>query len=428
MCYKAGCLAYARILLWNSLFVRFQLSNIVLLSFSIIIFSCDSVEVEVEGELARTSSRIDSPFESPIWSGKHAVGVRDFWLEDESRDETLAKEVGGKRSIFIRVHFPAVLDESLPKFKVVNDFEKEQFAFRLGGVSPDIAYRNFDNAFWNVYLNAEIDNRLDAYPLLVYSHGHGAHALWQEIVSADGYELEFIQGLNPAWIADIASHGYIVVSIIHPYGIAHVHSDGKFRPAVSLPKNDFGAHGPIWIKDQRFVLDEIESMNRDPSSFLFSRVSMNQIGVFGHSYGGATSYHTAVQDDRVKAGVDMDGTIFHSDDTNLSKPFALFVRDDTLIEHMFDGEQLFATMHDDTYLLRFKDFTHSSFGDGARLQDQWDFPDSRIGNSDLNAYRVHELLSESIRQFFDKYLKLDTATWIDETAKSPPEISVEKIH
>ncbi|UYO07394.1 MULTISPECIES: hypothetical protein [Paenibacillus] len=38
-------------------------------------------------------------------------------------------------------------------------------------------------------------------------------------------------------------------------------------------------------------------------------MDMERIGIMGHSFGGATAFDASYTDDRLKAGIDMDGTV-----------------------------------------------------------------------------------------------------------------------
>jgi len=168
-------------------------------------------------------------------------------------------------------------------------------------------------------------------------------------------------------------------------------------------------------------------MNSDKNSFLFSKISLSQIGALGHSYGGATSYQTAYQDERVRAAIDIDGTIFNFEDKVLTKPFAFYVAQDTKNFQLFDSDQAFNNTQGDTYKVIFNGFFHGTFG-GGDLFWQWDYPDFVVGHGTISAIRANELISSTVRQFFDKYLKDASAPWLDKNESTPKELEVEKIN
>ena len=49
----------------------------------------------------------------------------------------------------------------------------------------------------------------------------------------------------------------------------------------------------------------------------------SRIGMFGHSYGGATAAQVLVEDSRVKAAINMDGTLYGENvpKSRVGKPF-----------------------------------------------------------------------------------------------------------
>ena len=62
-----------------------------------------------------------------------------------------------------------------------------------------------------------------------------------------------------------------------------------------------------WAEDIRFLLDEIERIQRQPESPFYRRLNLAQLGGFGHSMGGAAIGQAMLQDSRIKAGANWDG-------------------------------------------------------------------------------------------------------------------------
>jgi hypothetical protein len=59
------------------------------------------------------------------------------------------------------------------------------------------------------------------------------------------------------------------------------------------------------------------------------RLDLNKIGVIGHSVGGATAYHLAIHDSRVKAAINLDGRVYilPEKDPNDMAPFLMLAND-----------------------------------------------------------------------------------------------------
>jgi pimeloyl-ACP methyl ester carboxylesterase len=78
-----------------------------------------------------------------------------------------------------------------------------------------------------------------------------------------------------------------------------------------------------------FALDQLEKLNAsDPTGRFTARLDLNELGVFGHSLGGATALQFCHDDPRCKAGVDIDGAPLGSALTDGVKQQFLFLLSD----------------------------------------------------------------------------------------------------
>jgi hypothetical protein len=107
---------------------------------------------------------------------------------------------------------------------------------------------------------------------------------------------------------ELASYGYCVFSIDHPYDAAAVEfSDGTVaysRVPTNLTDEVTEKFFQIRIKDVRFVADQLENFRRS------KLMRLDQIGAFGHSLGGASAAGAMIGRTRIKAGINMDGGIW----------------------------------------------------------------------------------------------------------------------
>jgi predicted dienelactone hydrolase len=119
---------------------------------------------------------------------------------------------------------------------------------------------------------------------------------------------------------DLASHGYVVVAFDAPYRTNVVaFRDGRVmrRTPANNPELAFGAVDSArrinrllaaWTGDIAFTLDRLRSLNASDTSGMFTgRLDTSHIGVFGHSFGGATAAQFCHDDSRCSAGIDVDG-------------------------------------------------------------------------------------------------------------------------
>lgn len=150
------------------------------------------------------------------------------------------------------------------------------------------------------------------YPLVVFSHG------------AFG-----VIDSNYSTCMELASNGYVVASVAHPYHAMLVEDvNGK----VTIVDMDFfksvyegaGTRDPEeeeknylkykeWMAlrtaDENFVLDTILSKAEKGEAGPFCLIDTEKIGLFGHSMGGASSVALGRERDDIDAVIDLEGTM-----------------------------------------------------------------------------------------------------------------------
>jgi predicted dienelactone hydrolase len=121
---------------------------------------------------------------------------------------------------------------------------------------------------------------------------------------------------NTAWAEELASHGYLVAALDHPYDSAAVVLDDgrtiRTRTASTGDRNQDARLAADWTAvraaDLRFVLTRLSALDRGPSADpLHGRVDTGRVAVAGHSLGGAAALQAARQDRRFGAAVVLDG-------------------------------------------------------------------------------------------------------------------------
>ncbi|OKJ32604.1 collagen alpha-5(VI) chain [Streptomyces sp. CB02366] len=125
-----------------------------------------------------------------------------------------------------------------------------------------------------------------------------------------------VRGQNTAWAEELASHGYVVAAVDHPYdSAAVVLSDGRtLRTRVTATgdpaKDEALAEG--WTRaraaDLRAVLTRLERVQSGAvAGPLSGRLDTGRVAATGHSIGGAAALLAAREDARFDAVVDLDG-------------------------------------------------------------------------------------------------------------------------
>lgn len=128
---------------------------------------------------------------------------------------------------------------------------------------------------------------------------------------------------------ELASHGFIVAAIDHTYNtIATAFPDGRVTGyKAELTLNDFYSStsrvGDIWTEDVNFVINQMEKLNLGGRAVKFKeKIDLNNIGIMGHSFGGATAFNAFYNNKKIKAGIDMDGSLYEMGNKDkIAKPF-----------------------------------------------------------------------------------------------------------
>ena len=177
------------------------------------------------------------------------------------------------------------------------------------------------------YYPASVQDSTEQFPLVLFSHG------------AFGYYQS-----NTSTYMELASNGYVVVSMDHPHHAFFTEdTDGKlitvdraFLSTAMQISEESAEKNPEatlnlyrdWMTlrtaDMGFVLDELKlagkSGSLDDSWFpgdrgsdtivsVLNRTDFSRIGLMGHSMGGATSVALGRERDDITAAIDIDGTM-----------------------------------------------------------------------------------------------------------------------
>jgi predicted dienelactone hydrolase len=249
-------------------------------------------------------------FELPAPTGPFPIGSVNRHFVDESRRETRGDRAGGPRELMVQIWYPSERSGPGQPYRSRREvaFKKEHLALVRTHASPGVPL-------------ASAQKR---YPLLIFSPSWGG-----------------CRNQNTFQVEELASQGFIVIGIDHPYGSSSmVFPDGRVAYSTLGEWMDYSsdeklaesiradsAELEVRTADVRFVLDEIERLNRhDSGGLLTGRVDTASVGIFGHSFGGAVSAEACRLDPRIKAGIDLDGVLFGESAANgVDQPF-LFMK------------------------------------------------------------------------------------------------------
>jgi hypothetical protein len=287
----------------------------------------------------------------PTPTGMYFVGTQNLFFTDKTRKENLTVKWGDKRVLQVKLWYPSDI-----KGETENLYLKDYSAITLW---ENYKIFNDSKSFFDSlknyktfsYENIPVSTRQQNFPLIFFSQG-------------------FYFGLDDYYTAlmeNLASHGFIVVSITHPYdqvitktaegGILNIKKWRMTRAYFQWKKVEFlhkktpdttnakqvrrivkaylrgmqvfRSSVDLWTEDVQFVMNTLEKINNSVvGNKLYGKLDFSRVGAMGQSVGGAVAGQLCYVDDRIKAGVNLDcfqfGDLF---DNEMKKPFMLLQSD-----------------------------------------------------------------------------------------------------
>jgi dienelactone hydrolase len=210
---------------------------------------------------------------------------------------------------------------------------------------------------------------------------------------------------------DLASHGYLVVSVDHT-GEAPVElADGSLQPPAwgePVPHDPIHAAAARRLADMRFVLRRLPHLPRGP------RPDLARIAAVGHSLGGSTAAELVRTGRLVRAGVDLDGTLFGpAAQQGVPRPFLV------LTAHGLDASIRNLARHSDGRVLAFNvaGFVHMSFSDLPAIYPGF----AGLGRN--SSPRDVVLQAALVRAFLDRELRGLPAPLLDAPGRRFPQVT-----
>ncbi len=248
-------------------------------------------------------------FEFPRPTGKYGIGTTERHLIDKHRQEP--NNLSAKREVMIYFYYPANANKNSLVPPKAKDLQELKSSLKRKGYT-DKALNELSDIYFHSIENAPIVKG-NQFPVLLFSHGYLG-------TSATSYAHIF---------EDLASHGYIVVSIAHTYFGSKVefpdgHSISPNPEKYAQETMPTSEEQDLWVQDAQFILDELQKINQNKNDQFYNYFDMNNIGAFGHSFGGLTAFYLCIKDPRVKAGIDLDQTPYLDNGifvSGMKKPF-----------------------------------------------------------------------------------------------------------
>jgi len=281
------------------------------------------------------------------------------------------------------------------------------------------------------------------------THGHvnapAAPGRRPVLVYSPAFEAD--RGFATAQVEDLASHGYVVVTIDHTHDASEVEfPDGRVETATITDADDQTLALGVAVRtaDARFVVDQLTAINagsnpdadhRPLPRDLRGAFDLDRIAIFGHSFGGATAAAAVHDDPRFRAGVNMDGTLFGpAGPAGSDRPFLLLSSDHPTIPEDPTWDTLFAQHRGPILELRLTGSAHLSFNDGQPLYPQLAGV-LGLGGGDLaqlvgtiDPGRSVAIQRRYLRAFFDRWLRHRPQVLLDGPSRRYPEVQFVRSH
>jgi dienelactone hydrolase len=336
----------------------------------------------------------------PAPTGPYGVGRIILHWQDPSRPEVLLSASNARRELVLWIWYPATAKG--PGAPYIDQLEA------LAGALPRADVAKARSLQTHAIANAMPSPAPALFPVLVFSPGGGS-----------------LPALYTSLCEDLASHGYLIAAIDHPYDDVAVRlADGRVVEQVEPPQEGVALlrfqrdRVRVRAQDMQFVLDQLTKLNAGTIDSPFrERLDLQHVGAFGHSVGGMTAGEACMDDARFMACANMDGVVrmmpLYPDDAGQGpkQPFLFLekrltpkpMRDETpaqlqerwtkLLQH---GSSLLEYVRSGrSYRITVDGATHAGFSDEEILS---------LAPKTPRSLKLVALTREYIRAFFDESL------------------------
>lgn len=363
-------------------------------------------------------SPIFKPF--PLPTGPFEVGTTSIELMDQSRKGLYTDNPDEPRTIVVRFFYPTdniQNRKTYPYFGQKRPYFQKLIAEHFG--IPAILSKLFlRNITTHSYIDAPLSEKYSSYPIVVFSHGGLS-------LPSDTYI---------ALLENLASHGYIVAALDHPYlNAITLYKSGKVVSSQKLTER-FNAMSHqeqklflqkmigVYKADLAFVIDELTKLNDDRRSIFYKHIDLNHIAAMGHSAGGTAAIEFCRTDKLCKAAIDLDGwydhvigqeplhkpllLMFGSKSLEITEPTAEYLKRKKLTREQYYEREKKIAEHMKTLcsnptcsFVVIPAATHNDFSDEIFIK--WPL---RPGNA-IDPYKTIATINDYVVQFLHKYLK-----------------------
>jgi pimeloyl-ACP methyl ester carboxylesterase len=259
--------------------------------------------------------------------------------------------------------------------------------------------------------------RIQDFPIILFSPGLGNSRLLYSVLGQY-----------------IASFGYLVVSIDHPYDANVVeYPDGTLVLGANISTNaQIELAVATRAQDVSFILDQLSSMSTARRLFpsIKGALKTHKVVMYGHSVGGAAAAVAMLNDSRIIGGVNLDGSFFgpilrHP----LNRPFLIFGHEGKNQSTDASWNATWPQLHGWKIELMLHGAQHATFSDLPLLAqilglDDVLPPEAKLLLGSIDGARALHILSKYLTAFFELVRKDISSPLFQGSGKGYPEVSI----
>ena len=385
-------------------------------------------------------------FRLPEPTGPYAVGTQYHYWTGADRPDEYTTAAGDFRKVSVQIWYPAELSGGEKPIRYM-PLDAARVLSRNWGV-PVFLLDHFALVRTHAYLGAEVAQTGAPFPVITYSTSG-------------------LMSPHMTLFEELASHGYVIACIGHPYWNRFVYGSGgevipfdgqheKYqawwaeansarvegaKSQVTLAKTTAAQERAfirlnelmplavpdlrVWAEDIGVVLDELEAMNQGAGT-LAEALDLERVGAMGISKGGAAAGQFCATDERCKAGINLTGFMYGDIvNVNLEVPFFFTNEEELWCPDCYVNDLFYKRADSDAYQTKIRGARHASFVDwmlyGWLIQSVNDAPAIEAGRM-IDIQNVYSLA------FFDKHLKGLAAPLLDGPSPDFPEVVFRSRH
>jgi len=336
-------------------------------------------------------------------NGKYFVGTQNFQLVDSTRSMWFTDDIKSFRTLSVKMWYPADENSLSDRAPYVDQYELIAKALSTSLGVPEALMSRAGAVKCNSWLNADIS--IGNFPIVIYSHGH------QSLKIANTFQAE-----------EIASNGYIVIAPDHTYDAALtiINKDKIIYTRSKLPNSDEEAEDSemiervkeqlnIRVEDVSFVIDKmIEKFSKDQQ--FNQSADFENIGIFGHSFGGSTAIMAANNDNRIDAILGLDAYFLplpnYIIEKDINKPFIHLGQTSWGDSNNYELMKIWGSNNkQNSFHLSVEGSKHNDFTDFSQFTKLT----RKFGSGKVPQKIMRNIMNDVILQFFNYHLKsIDT--------------------